>query len=344
MTIRNMERLRRIVRWPTSRAERKVLILMYHRVAELRSDPLRLSVSPIHFGEHLEVLQEYAQPIKLQELSQALLEGNLPDRAVVVTFDDGYANNFHNAKPLLERYEVPATVYVTSGFMGHSREFWWDELDRIFLQPGTLPERLSLSINGDMYRWELGEAAHYSESAFQRYSGWRVRKEAPSIRQSIYRSLWELLQPMSQGKQRKVLDELLTWAGLEPVARPSYRSLSLEEAAALETGDLVEVGAHTVTHPALSMLSEGAQRDEILGSKARLEELLGHQVTSFAYPYSSFSAETVSIVREAGFRCACSTRTDVVNSSTDRFLLPRVQVPDHTGERFAKQLSRWFDG
>jgi peptidoglycan/xylan/chitin deacetylase (PgdA/CDA1 family) len=339
------ERLRRVARWLRRQAERKVLILVYHQVTESRADPWHLNVTPSHFDEHLEVLREYAQPIKLQELSQALLNGNLPaDRAVVVTFDDGYANNFYNAKPLLERYRVPATVFVASGYIGQEREFWWDELDRIFLQPGTLPEKLSLIINDDMHRWELGESAHYREDTCQRYSRWRVRKEEdPSPRHTLYRSLWELLRPMTEDGRKRVLDELLIWADLEPMARSSHRPLTLEETVTLAKGNLLEVGAHTITHPALSVLPEAAQRDEILGSKARLEELLSCRVTSFAYPYGNLSARTATIVQEAGFACACSTRADVVNFSTDRFMLPRVKVEDCHGEKFAKWLSRWLD-
>jgi peptidoglycan/xylan/chitin deacetylase (PgdA/CDA1 family) len=343
MIRRGVERLRRAARWPRSRAERKVLILLYHRVTELRSDPWLLSVTPSHFAEHLEVLRQHARPIRLQQLSQALLDGNLPDRSVVVTFDDGYADNLHNAKPLLKRYGVPATVFLTSGYIGHEREFWWDELDRVFLQPGTLPERLSLNVNGNTCRWELDEAARYSEEASRRHRHWRAQ-EAPTPRHSLCSSLRELLHPMTEGERRRVLDELLTWAGLETAARLSHRPLSLEEAVALAKGDLVEVGAHTVTHPALSTLPGASQRDEILQSKARLEEIVGCPVTSFAYPYGDVSAETAGIVREAGFARACSTGAGLVELSTDPFQLPRRYVQDWDGEAFSRRLSRWFDG
>jgi peptidoglycan/xylan/chitin deacetylase (PgdA/CDA1 family) len=204
------------------------------------------------------------------------VNGKLPDRSVVVTFDDGYVDNLQNAKPLLKRYDVPATVFVTAGLIGEEREFWWDELDRLLLQPGTLPARLSLDVKGESYQWELGEAAHYSEDDFQRYRRWRAYTKAPGPRHRLYRSLWELLN---------VLDELQTWAGAESAGRSTHRSLSLEEVAALARGKLIEVGAHTMTHPALSALPVASQREEIQRSKARLEDILGQPVTSFAYPY-----------------------------------------------------------
>lgn len=346
MITRGIERLRRAVRWPGSPSEGKALILLYHRVARLSSDPWRLAVTPHRFAEHLEVLREHARPMRLRQLSQALLSGSLPDRSVVITFDDGYADNLHRAKPLLKRYDIPATVFLTTGFIGDEREFWWDELDRLLLQPGTLPERLRLSVNGDSYQWELGEAVHYSEDDFQRYRSCSAYADAPSPRHRLYHSLWELLNPLTEGERRGVLDELLIWVGAEPAGRPTHRSLSLEEVVALERGKLIEVGAHTVTHPALSALPGASQREEIQRSKNRLEEILGGPVTSFAYPHGrpqiDYTAETVGIVREAGFACACSAFDDVVETSTDRFQLPRNWVRNWDREEFAKRLSRWF--
>jgi len=263
---------------------------------------------------------------------------------VVITFDDGYADNLHNAKPLLERYNVPATFFLASGLIGQEQAFWWDELDRLLLQPGVLPESLSLSVDGSTYRWELGEAAYYSEEAFQSHRCWRAWEEAPSSRHSLYYSLWELLRPITEGQRRRVLRELRELAGAEPADRTSQRPLSLEEAVTLAQGELVDVGAHTVTHPPLSALPLASQRDEIVGSKAQLEELLDHPVAGFSYPHGSLSLETASMVREAGFACACATRGGLVKRSTDPFRLPRKNIEDLDGDKLARQLSEWFDG
>ena len=334
--------LRRIAQGPRTRTGRRALILLYHRVAELRSDPWRLSVTPRQFAEHLETLRLYAHPISLQQLYQGLREGNLPDRSVAITFDDGYADNLYNAKPLLERYAVPATVFLTTGYIGKEREFWWDELERLLLQPGTIPEVLSLTINGSTHRWKLGKAIYYSENDARRYHPWRAWKYLFSPRHRLYRTLWELLHPLTEGERQEVLDELLVWASSEPTARPTHRPLSTEEVVALAQGELVDVGAHTVTHPPLSTLPLVLQQDEVLRSKSRLEEILNRQVDGFAYPHGDLSPETVGIVREAGFAYACSALDDVVVQSTDRFQLPRALVVDGDREKFATQLSTWF--
>jgi peptidoglycan/xylan/chitin deacetylase (PgdA/CDA1 family) len=336
-----LERMRRAAGWPRVRSERKALVLCYHRISDVYADP-RLCVTPSRFAEHLEVLRQYARPTRLQQLSQALSHKSLPDRSVVVTFDDGYADNLHNAKPLLERYGIPATVFVITGYIGREREFWWDELDRLFLQSGTLPAKLDLSVNGNTYHWQLDEAENHSEGASSRQRRWRPGEESSSSYSSLYKSLWKLLRSMAEGERQKALHELRGWAGAKEVVRPSHRPLSSEEVVTLDRGGLVEVGAHTVTHPALRRLPPDSQRDEISGSKARLEEILNRPVTNFSYPYGNLSVQTADIVRETGFSCACSTVADVVRPSSERFQLPRVEVQDWDGEQFAGQLSRWL--
>jgi peptidoglycan/xylan/chitin deacetylase (PgdA/CDA1 family) len=109
-------------------------------------------------------------------------------------------------------------------------------------------------------------------------------------------------------------------------------------------GGLVEVGAHTVTHPVLATLPVTAQRDEIHRSKSSLEEILGHSVTSFSYPHGSYTLETTTLLREAGFTQACSSIADVVWQNTDGFQLPRQIVKDWDGETFARRLEERFSG
>jgi peptidoglycan/xylan/chitin deacetylase (PgdA/CDA1 family) len=325
----------------------RVLILLYHRVARLRSDPWGLAVTPGRFDEHLQTLREYATPMQLGELNEALRNGKLPKRSVVVTFDDGYLDNLRNAKPLLERHGVPATVFVASGFIGRRREFWWDELDRLVLQPGVLPERVQLNVDGKTYHWELGETADYTEEEFRSHRGWKAWNEGKTPRHQLYTSLYDLLRPLSAGDRRKKLGEVREWRVDAPGRRPWHRPLSAGEIGALRQGGLVEVGAHTVNHPLLSDLPPRRQRREIEESKVSLEQILGHPVRSFSYPYGKprdYTAKTVDLVRRAGFACACSTSVDVVRRSSDPFQLPRVWVRNTSGEKLAKQLGKWFEG
>ncbi len=325
------------------RSPSKALILMYHRVAEGLSDPWSLCVSPGHFAEHMEVLRREAIPCRLQDLAARLQKRRIPDRAVAVTFDDGYADNYETAKPLLERYAVPATVFVSSGYIGQEREFWWDELEGICLRPGRLPRRLELSIDGQRHQWDLGEAASYDEDLAKRDRGWKEQDAPPTARQALYRSVWQLLQALSDQERRRRLDELLAWAGCRPFCRPTHRTLTADQVLALARGGLVEIGAHSVTHPMLSKCSVETQRAELTASKTRLETILGQRVASLAYPFGDYTSESVALAREASYACACSTVARPVALGDDPFQLPRVMVEDWSRETFAERMHAWLE-
>lgn len=328
--------------------QRRTIVLLYHRVAEVFSDPLLLCVTPKHFEEHLQHLRLHYQLIGLRNIKQALDNGRVPNNAVVITFDDGYADNLWNAKPLLERYEVPATVFTTAGYVGQNENFWWHDLEHMLLQPKVLPSVLNLSVKGKIHTWELNEAVCYSQADFNRHRRWHVLTEdCPTQRHQVYRTLCELLRPLSHGERHGVLTELAAWAGADLVERSDHRALTSKELAELTRGGLVEVGAHTMTHPVLSALTVEAQRVEISGSKHRLEEVLRQPVTSFAYPYgrpSDYNADTVRLVRDAGFDCACSNVPGLVTRKNDPYQLPRFVVRDWDGEEFARRLSVLFNG
>jgi peptidoglycan/xylan/chitin deacetylase (PgdA/CDA1 family) len=328
----------------TDTASSKRLILMYHRIAEVSPDPWSLCVSPQHFGEHLEVLRKHAPLVQVRELANMLQAKSSSGSCTVITFDDGYADNLLNAKPLLERYDVPATVFISAGYLGHERGFWWDELEMLFLRPGILPDELHLSINGTSHCWNLGEAAHYDENTYRQHRNWRTFETAPTSRQAVFLSVWQLLQPLSKEERQPVLEKLWGWAGAEPDSRPPCRPLSLEEVVDLAGGGLVEVGSHTMTHPLLPEFPAAVQQDEIERSKACLENILGRPVISFAYPHGAYTSETAALVRETGYLCACSTLPSAVERETDLFRLPRVGVQDWDGEEFARHLAAWWNG
>jgi peptidoglycan/xylan/chitin deacetylase (PgdA/CDA1 family) len=316
--------------------------LLYHRVADLRSDPQLLCVSREHFREHLEILRRHFRPTSLEQVGQTRVK----KRNVIVTFDDGYADNLHVAKPLLERYDTPATVFVSTGYIGLRREFWKDYLERIFLQPGTLPTTLELPVGRRVFRWKLREAMHYTARDYEMYVRWNVTTGTyPTGRQHLYASLCGVLAPLSHSERCSVIDQLLSWAGIGSAARPTHCTLSPEEVFALAEGGLIEVGAHTVSHPVLSALLISEQRNEIEQSKLRLEEILGRQVTSFAYPYggrSHYTSDTIAAVRAAGFERACANFPGAVRRACDKWQLPRFLVRNWPGEEFARHLREWL--
>ena len=264
---------------------------------------------------------------------------------MAVTFDDGYADNLHVAKPLLERYGIPATVFVATRYIEQGQRFWWDELAELLLQTPALPGSLRMRIGGAEYEWELGEAAsHYRARAPAGPAGGSkldVLDEADATpRHKFFRSVYHRLRPLPDGERREALAALSAWMGEGGADTRSQRTLSQRELLELTSGGIVEVGAHTITHPALSTLPANVQREEIQESKRCLEAMLGSAVDTFAYPHGDHSPLTAALVREAGFSCACTTRGEVIWRGADPFRLPRLGIGDWDGEE-VERLLRW---
>ena len=118
-----MRALQRSARWLRSRFGSGALILGYHRIAGEDWDPFSLSVAPGHFAEHLDVLRRHARPLSVGQLVRGIEHGRLPPASVAVTFDDGYADNLSRAKPLLEGYGIPATMFVTTAPLAETTGF-----------------------------------------------------------------------------------------------------------------------------------------------------------------------------------------------------------------------------
>ena len=145
--------------------------------------------------------------------------------------------------------------------------------------------------------------------------------------------------------QQSALEEIRVWAGAELEMRESHRPLTSPELVALAQSEFIDIGAHTVTHPMLSAHSREKQKMEIEEGKKFLEGVLGKPVSSFAYPFgwpAAYTGETVALVRDAGFSCACSTVADTAWRGSDMCQLPRFMVMDWDGQEFERQLVKWL--
>jgi peptidoglycan/xylan/chitin deacetylase (PgdA/CDA1 family) len=326
------------------------LILAYHRVAEIGSDPQLLCVTPSHFAEQLEVLCRRYHPLSLRGLRVRLPLNLWRPRSVALTFDDGYADNLQFAKPLLKRFAVPATVFVTAGQLNRAQEFWWDEMDRVLLATPTLPAELELRIGQEKHFWRLLPPSELSpvsgKDVARAGSAWNVLVGSePTPRQRAYRDLTRLIRGADEAVRAQVIAQLVTWAGLESGGRPEHQTLDPAGVRSLAADGLVEIGAHTMTHPVLAGLSQQLQAAEIADGKRLLEETLGRPVVSFAYPFGSrgdYTDETVSLVKTAGFRCACANFPGLIRRGTDPYQLPRFLVRNWDGDEFARRLAEWF--
>jgi peptidoglycan/xylan/chitin deacetylase (PgdA/CDA1 family) len=294
---------------------------MYHRIVELPVDPYEIAVSPQHFAAQLDYIKQMCNPMRFSDFVDALQQRSLPPRTVVVTFDDGYVDNYQHALPLLEAAEVPATLFVTTGNIDSDREFWWDIFERVLLQPIQLPERLHIEIRGRCLEWQV---------------------ESPAQRQQAHQDIHRLLRTLKQTEREQILLNLLQWANVETDARPGYRSVQGKELAQLAASKMIDIGAHTVSHPALPSLSVEEQYEEIVLSRQTLEELIGQPVVTFSYPFGKYSDDTVELLKSAGFQAACTTHPERVTPGDDLYRLGRYTVADWDGYLFSQKLEEFF--
>ena len=346
MRIRGVTRARAWAERLSAPFQTQAAILLYHRVFDTPSDPQELCVSPAHFGEHLEILRTRYRLVPLTELAEAAHTRTLGRATVAITFDDGYADTLAFARPALESHCAPATVFAVSGTLQSGANFWWDRLERVLLRPGRLPEVLALTIAGQSLSFPLGRWARLSEEEFERLRGWATSiPEDPTPRHTAYRAIWQRLRALPHEAREDLLRGLESQASDLSALPESARSLLTEELRELADSRFVEIGAHTVSHEVLAALPADRQRQEIEGSRAVLAATLGRPVRTFSYPYgapSDYTSETVRLVREAGFACACANFHGLVRRGADGFQLPRIVVRNWDGNRFARRLRVWI--
>jgi peptidoglycan/xylan/chitin deacetylase (PgdA/CDA1 family) len=301
-------------------------ILIYHSIADVERDPFGITVGSADFEGQMDVLSRRFNVLALGELCAGLDRRELPERAVVVTFDDGYANNLAVALPSLAAHRVPATLFVATGYIGGDREFWWDEIERlIWVERGVnaAPE-LELSVGGESLHCPMEDRT----AAVRRITLW--------------------LQGRPAGSVELGLGQLRQWAGaderLEP--RDTHRPLTVAELRELASSPQIEIGAHTRTHPRLGAQGADVQRDEIQRSRSDLESWLGSAPAAFAYPFGSpgtdYSSTTVALVGEAGFAAAVSGSPHLAQPSSPRYELPRWFVTKAAPCEFERWLANRF--
>jgi peptidoglycan/xylan/chitin deacetylase (PgdA/CDA1 family) len=321
----------------------RAVILMYHRVASPEMDPLLLCVSPDHYAAQMDILKNRFRPLTLGQLGDAIRAGGVPDRSVVVTFDDGYADNLAAAAPVLSARNLQATLFAAGACLkkGH---LYFDELEDLFFRTRVLPPTLSIRTQKDIRTWVFGGWARRPAKLGSGFFQWNLgQKDDPTPRHRAFREIFQLLRSMDHSERERILQQLRR--AIDSPAMRSRRLLTARQLRAAASSGVFEIGAHTHRHLVLSAIPVSGQREEILTGKKMLEAALGHPVVSFAYPYGSpwdVSRQSVALVKEAGFALACANTPAPVDGETDPYWLPRFIVRDWTGEEFADRLEGFF--
>ncbi|MGK2907693.1 MAG: polysaccharide deacetylase family protein [Desulfuromonadales bacterium] len=312
-------KLRRLKNHLLNLVDAPVILLAYHRVTKLASDPHQLAVTPENFREQMQYLKQNCRCVRLGDDWSVLCEP-----AVAVTFDDGYADNVHQALPILEEAGVPATFFISTGTLGICNEFWSDELEGLVLGEGVRPS--SFTLQDPQYR-----------------RNWPTANRAQRLR--LHNCLQPQMLTLNAQQRETWLAQLRQWAGVERLTRQAYRSMTEEELQVLAASPWATIGAHGVTHTPLAVLAEQEQREELARSQRCLEELVGRQVDLFAYPFGGcgqYDRTTRRLCQEMGFRRAVTTLPGQVHRWTDPLQMPRQLVRNWDAKSFAERLESFW--
>jgi len=261
-------------------------------------------IAPAAFESHLRSLARRFHIVTL-DACVAHLAGAaaLPPNAVVITFDDGYEQVYAELFPLLAKHAAPATLFVPTTPADTGQPLWFNRV-KTYVRIATAA---SLRV-GDR-EFALG-----------------------SDREAAYVAIMRHLNAHGIAARDAMVARLLEGIELPPDWMRRYRPLSWDQMRAMQ--GLVTFGGHTRTHPWLSRLSRVEAEDEILGSRARWEEMLGTTVRHFAYPFGSpdsFTAETIEVLTAAGFVSAATTQRAACRPGVSPYALPRILFDGNVG-------------
>ncbi len=302
-------------------------VLMYHSIGG--SDLLGpgLAVSVKNFAGQLEYLARSFDIVPLDSAVGMLRAGApIPDNTIALTFDDGFRDNYEAAFPLLKRYGAPAAMFVATQPLTDGISLWPYRLRFLFKKTQARELRLNWP------RTTVGRGAFNLASARKR------RRAVDALEPALIAAV--------PSERERMLAEIARGLGVDVTSDPADEApiLTAEQLKILSAGD-IEIGSHTVTHPALSSLSCTDAAEELTASKKTLEAALGRRVRFLAYPFGAsqhFNAEVEDLTQKAGYEAALTTVPGVNGRSADLFAIKLLGVYDDPPAIFAFKLSRWF--
>jgi len=291
---------------------KKLFILIYHRVLDEPDFMRPGEVDKQAFSWQMDLLANYFNVLPLSEAIEKLKNDQLPSRAVSITFDDGYADNYLNALPILQKNNLPATFFIATGYL-NGGIMWNDQVIEAIRRLKTAT--LDLTADG-LALFDVSTPEQKVATAHQILN--KIKHMDGDKRQAIANSIASQVDSMPA-------DLMLT----------DEQLIKLHQAG-------MEIGGHTVTHPILANLDKETVWQEIIENKQSLEKLLKIQLQHFAYPNGKpgqdYRPEQTELIKAAGYQAAVATQWGVVNKDGDFYQLPRFTPWDKTALRFMSRL------
>jgi peptidoglycan/xylan/chitin deacetylase (PgdA/CDA1 family) len=292
------------------------LILMYHRVVEPEKTVQLLEpgmyVTPNTFEAHIKFLKKHYKISTIKDIVPQYKkkedEGSLEPPHCVLTFDDGWRDFYTNAYPLLKRYQIPATVFLPTDFIGSESWFWMDRLAYLI---SMCREDILL----DVMRRDIRKPITRQLSRLHGSSRARLDKAI------------QILKSCPEETIEETLSDLSAQWGIR-AGPPARAFLSWEEVEELSRSGFVEFGSHTASHQILPILDDNTVRHELDSSRSELinRRAVDPDFIPFCYPNGNMDERIVKMVREAGYGAAVTTMPGWNPRSADPFILKRVGI------------------
>lgn len=267
-------------------------VLMYHRVLEENDVEMEyvqpgIFISRPVFEKQMAFLSKKYNLLSLKELAEMLMNNQSPPRkSIVLTFDDGWRDNYKHAYPILKKYNVPATIFLTTDFIDTDNMFWFDELSMI-LSMG----KISSGKMAEIIKRNQGDT---NESPPQHLDSDRFIEE---------------LKRLDLKTIREIITELIKESGLSPEKIKRQRHMLTWDEVSEMSENNIDFGSHGRSHRILTNINMDEVIQELIESKNRIEEKLGGQAITFSYPNGNFNSEIKKQVAEAGYSCAVATNS-----------------------------------
>ena len=305
---------------------KELRILAYHRVFDVEDeskfpfDPELISASTVGFREQVEYIAAHYEPVTCADILAAIDGGrSLPTRAIAITFDDGHVDNYTHAFPILRDLGVPATIFLSTAYIGETGTFWFDRVANILFS-APLGNYLLPGITEPLRLTDVASRRQASDLVL------RHLKSLPDIqRRELIACLAEMLKTEDPA-DHSGLSGAMNWAQVREMASAG-----------------IEFGSHSVSHPILTQLDDAALDRELAESREAIACQIGHAVDIIAYPVGgiqAFDARVIAAAQRAGYRLGLSyvSGTNRLHS-LDRYSLQRLPVERYTSRaRFQAML------
>jgi peptidoglycan/xylan/chitin deacetylase (PgdA/CDA1 family) len=321
---------------------KNAIVLMYHRIAKPFSDVWDIAVSPDNFEQHLKYLKRAGNVVSLQTLGNLIYTGKPLKNQIALTFDDGYADNFEIAAPMLQKYNLPATFFITGAEGVNMHEYWWDSLERIILFTELLPQRFSMWLSGDQIEHDIGDEVSLTNETGKKHIAWHACNQSPPTNRALlYYHLWSKMKLLPFDEQYLFLNEIKKWAGVNIDESAGNKTMPVADLKNLSKNDLFTIGAHTATHAALGFHEVGFQKAEMVKNIDFLQRALDCQISLISYPYGSYSGDTLMLAHELGLLGGFTTEEVGIQAGISPFKTGRFQVKNMDGAAFKKIIQTW---